>query len=36
MRAAAGEEWQEHKAVFTRPDGRPLGPRADREEPRIY
>lgn len=36
MRAAAGEEWQEHKAVFTRPDGRPLDPRADREESRIY
>ncbi|MFF4725161.1 tyrosine-type recombinase/integrase [Streptomyces mirabilis] len=32
MRAAAGEEWQEHKAVFTRPDGRPLDPRADWEE----
>jgi len=32
MRAAAGDERQEHKAVFTRPDGRPLDPRADWEE----
>ncbi|MFE2441577.1 tyrosine-type recombinase/integrase [Streptomyces sp. NPDC059426] len=32
MRAAAGEEWQEHDAVFTRPDGRPLDPRDDWEE----
>ncbi|WBB58467.1 tyrosine-type recombinase/integrase [Streptomyces sp. WMMC500] len=32
MRAAAGELWQEHDAVFTRPDGRPLDPRADWEE----
>jgi site-specific recombinase XerD len=32
MRAAAAEEWQEHKAVFTRPDGRPLDPRADWEK----
>lgn len=32
MRTAAGEEWQEHKAVFTRPDGRPIDPRADWEE----
>lgn len=29
MRAAAGELWQDHDAVFTRPDGRPLDPRAD-------
>jgi len=29
MRAAAGDEWQEHDALFTRPDGRPLDPRAD-------
>lgn len=28
-RAAAGEVWQECGAVFTRPDGRPLDPRAD-------
>ncbi|MGX8907416.1 tyrosine-type recombinase/integrase [Streptomyces netropsis] len=32
MRAAAGESWEEHDAVFTRPDGRPLDPRADWEE----
>lgn len=32
MRAAAGEAWEEHRAVFTRPDGRPLDPRADWEE----
>jgi hypothetical protein len=32
MRAAAGEVWQEHKAVFTRSDGRPLDPRQDWEE----
>ncbi|WP_405479319.1 tyrosine-type recombinase/integrase [Streptomyces sp. NBC_00009] len=31
-RAAADELWQEHDAVFTRPDGRPLDPRADWEE----
>ncbi|GAA1504526.1 hypothetical protein GCM10009802_61060 [Streptomyces synnematoformans] len=31
-RAAAGELWQEHEAVFARPDGRPLDPRADWEE----
>ncbi|BBA98136.1 putative tyrosine-family recombinase/integrase [Actinacidiphila reveromycinica] len=31
-RAAAGEAWQEHDAVFTRPDGRPLDPRQDYEE----
>lgn len=29
MRAAAGELWQEHGLVFTRPDGRPLDPRQD-------
>ncbi|MGW1224223.1 tyrosine-type recombinase/integrase [Streptomyces sp. NPDC002530] len=32
MRAAAGDLWQEHKVVFSRPDGRPLDPRADYEE----
>ncbi|WP_424861657.1 tyrosine-type recombinase/integrase [Streptomyces sp. MMS24-I29] len=32
MRAAAGELWQEHKVVFSRPDGRPLDPRQDYEE----
>ncbi len=32
MRDAAGELWQEHKVVFSRPDGRPLDPRADWEE----
>lgn len=32
MRAAAGDEWQEHNALFTRPDGRPLDPRADWSE----
>lgn len=32
MRAAAGELWQEHRAVFSRPDGRPLDPRGDYEE----
>jgi len=32
VRAAAGEKWEEHDAVFTRPDGRPLDPRADWEE----
>lgn len=26
---AAGDAWEEHKALFTRPDGRPLDPRAD-------
>ncbi|MBW1603777.1 tyrosine-type recombinase/integrase [Streptomyces sp. JJ66] len=31
-RAAAGELWQEHQAVFTRPDGRPLDPRDDWQE----
>ncbi|TDC21243.1 integrase [Streptomyces sp. 8K308] len=31
-REAAEELWQEHDAVFTRPDGRPLDPRADWEE----
>lgn len=31
-RAAADELWQEHDAVFTRPDGRPLDPRADWQE----
>ncbi|WP_405567884.1 tyrosine-type recombinase/integrase [Streptomyces phaeochromogenes] len=32
MRATSGDEWQEHDALFTRPDGRPLDPRADWEE----
>ncbi|MFD9119946.1 site-specific integrase [Streptomyces bottropensis] len=32
LRAAAGDVWEEHGAVFTRPDGRPLDPRADWEE----
>lgn len=32
MRAAARELWQEHRVVFSRPDGRPLDPRADYEE----
>ncbi|GAA2409890.1 site-specific integrase [Streptomyces pulveraceus] len=32
MRAAAGDLWQEHKVVFSRPDGRPLDPRQDYEE----
>nr|WP_128381089.1 tyrosine-type recombinase/integrase [Streptomyces cavernae] len=32
LRAAAGDAWEEHGAVFTRPDGRPLDPRADWEE----
>ncbi|AQW51793.1 tyrosine-type recombinase/integrase [Streptomyces violaceusniger] len=32
MRTAAGDEWEEHDAVFARPDGRPLDPRADWEE----
>lgn len=32
LRAAAGDEWEEHDAVFIRPDGRPLDPRADWEE----
>lgn len=36
MRAAAGEEWQEHKAVFTRPDGRPLDPEPTGRNSRIY
>ncbi|MFD5099756.1 tyrosine-type recombinase/integrase [Streptomyces albidochromogenes] len=31
-RAAAGEAWEECGAVFTRPDGRPIDPRADWEE----
>jgi hypothetical protein len=31
-RVAAGEAWEEHHAVFTRPDGRPLDPRQDWEE----
>lgn len=31
-REAAGEEWQEHHTVFTRPDGRPIDPRDDWEE----
>lgn len=32
MRAAAGEPWQEHRVALSRPDGRPLDPRADYEE----
>lgn len=32
MRAAAGDLRQEHKVVFSRPDGRPLVPRQDYEE----
>ncbi len=32
MREAAVELWQEHDVVFSRPDGRPLDPRADYEE----
>lgn len=32
MRTAAGDEWHEFGALFTRPDGRPLDPRADWEE----
>lgn len=32
LQAAAGEEWQEFNAVFTRPDGRPIDPRDDWEE----
>lgn len=32
MREAAGELWQEHDVVFSRPDGRPLDPRVDYEE----
>lgn len=32
LREAAGELCQEHRAVFTRPDGRPIDPRDDREE----
>lgn len=31
-RKAAGELWQEYDVVFSRPDGRPLDPRADYEE----
>lgn len=31
-RDAAGDTWQEHHLVFTRPDGRPLDPRQDWEE----
>jgi integrase len=31
-KATAGDLWQECDAVFTRPDGRPLDPRADWEE----
>ncbi|MDQ0933367.1 integrase [Streptomyces turgidiscabies] len=34
MRALAGDDWQEYDALFTRPDGRPLDPRADWEESR--
>ncbi|QWB24790.1 MULTISPECIES: tyrosine-type recombinase/integrase [Streptomyces] len=32
MRAAAGDEWEEHDALFTRPDGQPIDPRDDWEE----
>ncbi len=32
MRKAAGELWEECGAVFTRPDGRPIDPRADWQE----
>lgn len=32
MRSAAEELWQEHDVVFSRPDGRPLDPRADYAE----
>ncbi|MCG7525062.1 tyrosine-type recombinase/integrase [Streptomyces sp. OfavH-34-F] len=32
VRATAGELWQEHDAVFCRPDGRPLDPRQDYQE----
>lgn len=32
VRTASGDEWQEHKLVFTCPDGRPLDPRQDWEE----
>ncbi len=32
LRKAAGELWQEHQAVFTRADGRPIDPRDDWEE----
>ncbi|MFD6415844.1 tyrosine-type recombinase/integrase [Streptomyces sp. NPDC060194] len=31
-RAAAGDRWEDCGAVFTRPDGRPIDPRADWEE----
>ncbi|MFV6032326.1 tyrosine-type recombinase/integrase [Streptomyces sp. NPDC056264] len=31
-RAAAGDLWDDHDAVFTRPDGRPLDPRQDWKE----
>jgi integrase len=29
QRLAAGEEWQEHDLVFSRPDGHPIDPRDD-------
>ncbi|MFE6001466.1 tyrosine-type recombinase/integrase [Streptomyces sp. NPDC056454] len=32
QQTAAREEWQDFDAVFTRPDGRPIDPRADWEE----
>lgn len=32
LREAAGELWQDHQAVFTRSDGRPIDPRDDWEE----
>ncbi|MEU1197425.1 tyrosine-type recombinase/integrase [Streptomyces sp. NPDC005813] len=32
LREVAGESWQEHQAVFTRLDGRPIDPRDDWEE----
>ncbi|WP_405018271.1 site-specific integrase [Kitasatospora sp. NBC_00070] len=32
LKAAAGEEWQDHDLVFCRPDGRPIDPHDDWEE----
>ncbi|MBT3076589.1 MULTISPECIES: tyrosine-type recombinase/integrase [Streptomyces] len=32
MRATAGDLWEDHQVVFSRPDGRPLDPRQDYEE----
>ncbi|WP_328838420.1 hypothetical protein [Streptomyces europaeiscabiei] len=31
-RSTAGDEWQEHGGLFTRPDGGPIDPRDDWEE----